>query len=171
MDAAERGRLIHRLLQSLPEAEPADRRAIGTRFLDAVLPEWEPKERTALLDQVLAILELPDFAPVFAPGSRAEVEIAGKLGDAFLSGRIDRLAVGDDSVLIVDYKTGQPPAGSEAIPHDYVIQLALYAVVLKRLYPNKRLVAAILWTEVPSLVEIPAPLLDAAGKAAVETAA
>ncbi len=161
--AAERGRLIHRLLQSLPEADPADRRAIGTRFLDAVADQWDPTERTALLDEVLAILEFPDFAPVFAPGSRAEVEIAGQLGGAMLSGRIDRLAVSDDRVLIVDYKTGKPPAEA---PHDYVMQLALYGLVLKRLYPNKRLSAAILWTEAPSLMEIPAPMLEAAATAA-----
>ncbi|MEP5513855.1 MAG: PD-(D/E)XK nuclease family protein, partial [Bauldia litoralis] len=164
--AAERGRLIHRLLQSLPEAIPADRHVIGARFLDAVADPWSPEERARLLGEVLAILERSDFAPVFAPGSRAEVEIAGTFGGARLSGRIDRLAVSDEKVLIVDYKTGAPPAEA---PHDYVMQLALYAVVLKRLYPTKTLAAAILWTEAPSLMEIPAPMLDAAAKSLAPT--
>ena len=62
----------------------------------------------ALVDSALAVLDHPDFAPVFAPGSRAEVEIAGRIGGATLSGRIDRLAVADDRVLIVDYKTNRP---------------------------------------------------------------
>ena len=35
-------------------------------------------ERDTLLAEILAILADPAFAPVFAPGSRAEVEIAGR---------------------------------------------------------------------------------------------
>jgi ATP-dependent helicase/nuclease subunit A len=124
---------------------------------------WTEADRTALLDGTLAVLAHPDFAPVFAPGSRAEVEIAGRVGSAVLSGRIDRLAIGDDRVLIVDYKTNRPaPASVADAPHEYVIQLALYRAVLRRLYPGKPVEAAILWTDRPALMEIPSVLLDVA---------
>ena len=50
---------------------------------------------------------------------------------------------------------GEAPAG-------YVRQLALYRAVLTRLYPQKAIRAALLWTETPELMEISAPALDAA---------
>ncbi len=169
--AAKRGRLIHRLLQSLPEVTPQDRHAIGRRYLDVLAAHWAETDRAALLAEVIGIIDDPSFAPVFAPGSRAEVEIAGTLGDSRLSGRIDRLAVTADRVLVVDYKTNRPaPETLADAPHDHVIQLALYSVLLKRLYPNKRLVAAILWTDRPALMEIPSEMLEAAAKKAAGTA-
>ena len=44
----------------------------------------------------------------------------------------------------------------------YVAQLALYRAVLARLYPDKPVQAALLWTDTPMLMEIPAAALDAA---------
>jgi ATP-dependent helicase/nuclease subunit A len=161
--AAERGRLIHRMLQSLPEMPEAERRARAKTYVDSMAATWPEDERAALVDGVLAVLAHPDFAPVFAPGSRAEVEIAGRFGDAMLSGRIDRLAVTDARVLVVDYKTNRPaPESLGDAPHEYVIQLALYRAMLRRLYPGRTVAAAILWTDRPALMEIPSVLLDLA---------
>ena len=109
----------------------------------------------------------PAFGAVFAAGSRAEVEIAGRIaaggGTAEVAGRIDRLAVTDGQVLIVDYKTNRPaPERLEEAPADYVGQLALYRALLAKLYPKKAVAAAILWTERPALMEIPSQSLDEA---------
>jgi ATP-dependent helicase/nuclease subunit A len=69
-------------------------------------------------------------------------------------------------VLIVDYKTNRPAPGSiETVPPDYVAQLALYRTVLRRLYPDRAVAAALLWTDRPALMEIPGTVL-----AAVESA-
>jgi ATP-dependent helicase/nuclease subunit A len=164
--ALVRGRLTHRLLQSLPEAAPAERPAIGERYLAATVPEWPAADRATLLGQVLAVLQDSAFAEVFAPGSRAEVEVAGVLPlgpGAAVSGRIDRLAVTDARVFIVDYKTNRPaPSRLADAPPAYVLQLALYRELLQRLYPSRTVAAAILWTDTPSLLEIPSSTLDAA---------
>ena len=114
---------------------------------------------------MLAVLADARFAAVFAPGSRPEVDIAGTLpgGSAGIavSGRIDRLAVDGDRVLIVDYKTNRPPPIRLAdVPPAYVIQLALYRRLLARLYPSRAVDAAILWTDLPALMEIPSSTLD-----------
>ena len=45
---------------------------------------------------------------------------------------------------------------------NYVRQLALYRAVLMRLYPGRPVRAALLWTDTPDLMEIPAADLDAA---------
>ena len=76
--ALERGRLSHRLLQSLPEIAGA-RATSAPNYLAATAAAWPAADRTALLDEILAVLDDPRFAPVFAPGSRAEVDIAGVL--------------------------------------------------------------------------------------------
>ena len=60
------------------------------------------------------MLAHPEFAPLFGPGSQAEVPVVGLVGGRALSGQIDRLVVTADRVLIVDYKTLRPPPESEA---------------------------------------------------------
>ena len=47
-------------------------------------------------------------------------------------------------------------------PAGYVRQLALYRAVLRKLYPQLPVRAALLWTETPELMEISTPALDAA---------
>ena len=86
-----------------------------------------------------------------------------KLGDktARVSGQVDRLAVTQASVLIADFKTDRPaPRRIEDVPPAYVRQLALYRAVLKNLYPDKPVRAALIWTEVPDLMELSAAALD-----------
>jgi ATP-dependent helicase/nuclease subunit A len=95
------------------------------------------------------------------------VAIAGRLErpgrpHALVSGQIDRLVVTPDEVLIVDYKTNHaPPSVPAEAPRTYLRQLALYRAVLQKLYPRLPVRAALLWTERPELMEIPAPALDA----------
>ena len=107
---------------------------------------------------------------MFGPGSRAEVPIVGRLKrsngeDALVSGQIDRLAVTDAHVLILDYKTNRaPPADAVGTPDAYVAQLALYRRLLAEIHPGKPIRVAILWTARPVLTEIPAGLLDAADR-------
>jgi len=162
--ALVRGRLIHRLLQSLPEHPSERRRAVGAAYLAAIAPQVDG---AAMLDEVMALLDDRRLAPLFAAGSRAEVEIAGRIalpgGAAEISGRIDRLAVADGQVFIVDYKTNRPaPRRLEDVPETYVAQLSLYRHVLESLYPDRPVTAALLWTDVPVLMEIPSQLLDEA---------
>ena len=99
---------------------------------------------------------------MFAPGSRAEVPIVGRISrdrrrPGRVAGQVDRLVVTDDAVLIADYKTDRrcAAAGSKRCRR-YVAQLALYRAVLARLYPDKAVRAALIFTAGPVLIEIPA---------------
>ncbi len=165
--ALQRGTLVHRLLQSLPDLAPERRRDAARNHLARNAIGWSEEDRSALADKVLALIGDPRFAPVFADGSRAEVPIVGRLASpgrppAFVSGQIDRLVVTADEVLIVDFKTNHaPPSGPEEAPRAYVRQLALYRAVLSKLYPQRAIRAALLWTESTELMEILAPALDA----------
>jgi ATP-dependent helicase/nuclease subunit A len=80
-----------------------------------------------------------------------------------VSGQVDRLAVTAGGVLIADYKTNRPaPRRPDEVPGAYVRQLALYRSVLSRIYPDRPVRAALIWTEVPDLMEISAAELDRA---------
>jgi ATP-dependent helicase/nuclease subunit A len=165
--ALQRGKLVHRLLQSLPDVPAEGRLEAALRYLARNANEWAEEEREALAARVLSLIGDISFASLFAPGSRAEVSIAGRLDrpgrtPALVSGQIDRLAVTPAEVLIVDYKTNHaPPAKVTEAPAAYIRQLALYRGVLQKLYPQKPVRAALLWTETPEMMEIPSPALDA----------
>src|SRR5262249_44430180 len=125
-------------------------------------------EQAALVEAALALIADQRFAHAFAPGSRAEVPIVGRLDregqpPALVSGQIDRLVVTESEGLIVDYKANHaPPKTATEAPKAYVRQLALYRALLAKLYPQKAVRAALLWTETPELMEISASALDAA---------
>ncbi len=165
--AVERGRLIHRLLQALPDIAPAARRPTALRFLAAAAPGWPVADRAAAAAEIADILADPRHAALFAPGSRAEVAISAifdvPAGPLTVTGRIDRLAVTADTVHIVDYKTNRhPPQRLAEIPAEYAAQLALYRAVLARLYPGRTVVASLIWTEGPRVMEVPSAMLDEA---------
>ncbi|HBY27423.1 MAG TPA: double-strand break repair helicase AddA, partial [Bradyrhizobium sp.] len=77
--ALQRGTLVHRLLQSLPEIALERRLGAALGYLARNADGWSEDERAALARQVVALTVDLRFAPVFAPGSRAEVSIVGRL--------------------------------------------------------------------------------------------
>ncbi len=165
--AIQRGTLVHRLLQSLPDLDAGRRRDAALHYLVRNATGWSEGDRVALAESVLGLIGDPRFAAVFAEGSRAEVAIVGRIAfaerpTALVSGQIDRLVVTADEILIVDFKTNQaPPRTAAEAPAGYIRQLALYRQILRKLYPQRRVRAALLWTEIPELMEISAPALDA----------
>ena len=162
-----RGALVHRLLQSLPDIPAEKRLKAAEVYLARAGKELDQEQRTKIAEEVLLLLSNETFSDLFAPGSRAEVPIVGRLilsGETVrVSGQIDRLAVTQGSVLIADFKTNRPPPRRiEDVPPNYLRQLALYRAVLTKLYPDKPVCAALIWTEVPDLMELSGEVLDAA---------
>ena len=165
--ALARGRIVHRLLQGLPDVPPERRVAAARRHLAGVA-EFTGAEREDMIVETIALLDDPTFAPLFARGTRAEIPIVGRLARTgkstlMVSGQIDRLAVTPQAILIADYKTDRPaPRRLTDIPAAYVTQLALYRAVLRQLYGSREVRAALVWSEVPALIELPTGALDAA---------
>jgi ATP-dependent helicase/nuclease subunit A len=156
-----RGRLVHALLQHLPEVEAKDQERAARAFVAARgrgLPEDLEEEIVA---ESLAIVRDASFAPLFQPGSLAEVPVVARIGGYDLEGQIDRLARVDGGLLILDYKTNRPPPKTlDEVATAYIAQLAGYRQALKGLYPDLPLRAALLWTDGPRLMEIPSTSLD-----------
>lgn len=159
----QRGLVIHRLLQMLPDTPLADRRSTAARHVDQTLPELTDAARARVVDETLAVLDHPDFAPLFGPGSRAEVPVIGAIGHFRLSGQVDRLKVTDHEVLIVDYKTNRPPPRDVAgVDPAYVFQMAAYRAALARVWPDRPVRCVLLWSDGPFVTELPADMLDRA---------
>ncbi|MCR6645968.1 MAG: PD-(D/E)XK nuclease family protein [Terricaulis sp.] len=156
-----RGRLIHGLLQRLPELAAADREGAALRWLTR--HGAEEGEAQALTREALAVLADARFAAVFGAGSRAEAPIIGEAAGRPVRGIVDRLVVEPARVIVLDFKTDRPaPADPAKTPRAYLTQMALYRAVLSRIFPGKAVSCAILWTEAPLLLELPPPMLDAA---------
>lgn len=154
-----RGRLIHGLMQRLPDIAPAKRTETARIWL--MRQGADEDEVLALTREALSVIEDARFAPVFGPLSRAEAPIIGEAGGMAVSGVVDRLVVGDASVMVLDFKSDRPaPAVARDAPGAYVLQLALYRAVLQQIFPSKSVTCALLWTEKPLLMELPAEQMD-----------
>lgn len=144
--AARRGRLAHKLLESLPALDKSDRRAAAVAFLER---QPHPLDKPAdLVAEVMRILEADDMAILFSAAARAEAPIAGFLSLAdgrklALSGQIDRYVETDDEILLVDFKTGHRP---ETVPLPYRLQMAAYAALMAAAKNNKPVRCALVWT-------------------------
>lgn len=161
-----RGEIIHRLLQLLPDIEPAARRTAAGRLL-AAERDLTDDQRAEMASAAFGVLEDPRFAAVFGPGSRAEVSVAGgasKLpAELKIAGRVDRLVVTPDRILVVDYKTNRPsPDRIENADPAYLSQMAVYAAVLAEVFPDRPIEAAIVWTDGPKLMAVPEKVMASA---------
>ena len=158
----QRGNLVHRLLQDLPELSPSRWEEAALAFL---APHCDAPAAQALFQEVRAVLRHPDFAPLFGPNSRAEVPLTGLVHHAggavdVVSGRVDRLLVEPARVVVVDFKTNHtPPERPEDTPTPYRRQLALYQKILADIYPDRPVDCCLLWTEGPQMMPIPDALL------------
>jgi ATP-dependent helicase/nuclease subunit A len=162
-DAMLRGRLTHKLLEELPKLPVAERGSAARRLF--TLPRYRGLAGVApeILGEVTRILEDGAFAPVFGAGSRAEVAVAGAFTTQagqrlFISGQIDRLLVEEQRVLILDYKTNRELPNP--LPRPYLAQMAAYRLLLREVFPQRAIEAALLFTSVPRLVALAAADLD-----------
>ncbi len=153
------GTALHALLQHLGRVEPSQRPQVALRALEVLMPT-RPEQHAGLAAKALSIMGRPELADVFGPHSRAEVPFfaeARKGSEPIrVIGRVDRLVVQPGRVLIVDFKSDANPAPSAAeVNPAYVTQLGLYALVANQLFPGHRVEAAILWTSLEKLVDLP----------------
>lgn len=151
--AVERGIQVHRLLQYLPDLEAESRPKALAAYLGKQ-KRLDEAERRRIAADVSRVLDSPQLAFVFAPGARAEVPLSGQVGKDLITGRIDRLHVGAERVVIVDYKTGAPPPDGRP-PHAYRSQLSQYAAVLKQIYPGRVIEAYLVWTRSAEVMAVP----------------
>jgi ATP-dependent helicase/nuclease subunit A len=156
-----RGQLIHGLLQHLPELPAAQRAEAAWRYLDRPGNGLPAGSAASVVTEILRILDHPELAPLFGPGSKPEVPLTGVVEGHVVGGLVDRLAVLRDRVLVADFKTNRrPPDSVASTPVLYLRQMALYRAVLRAIFPDRRVVCALVWTRDARVVILPDEILD-----------
>ena len=149
-----RGIAAHKLLEHLPALAPADRPAAAKKLLKS--SDLDESEREALAEAMIALVADPAFAALFAPDALAEAPISAVVGDRVISGQIDRLLVGEQEVIALDYKTGRAPAEGEAVPEAYRAQMESYRAALAAVFPDRTITCGLLFVDAPCLIWLPA---------------
>lgn len=159
--AAERGRLLHALFERLPAVPVADRAAAGDRWLAMAGGVASAPVRAGIVGDALAVLEDARFADLFGPDALAEAPVAAVVGDGIvISGTVDRLLVEETRVRVVDFKTGRrAPAGIGDVPPYHLRQMAAYVAALEKVFPGRRIEAALLYTAGPVLIPLDARVI------------
>lgn len=161
-EAAERGRLLHALFERLPDLAPDSRAGAAERWLMQSAGVADPALRASLIRDALAVIENPRFSAIFSAAALAEAPIAAVVGGEVIAGTVDRLLVADDTVTLIDFKTGRrAPSTLDHVPEHHLDQMGAYAAALAAIFPGRAIEAALLYTAGPSLIQLPTDLLSA----------
>ena len=164
--AMRRGTVVHRLLQVLPDLPEAEREAAATRYVSRACSDLAEQWRENVTQTALRTLRDPKLAAIFSGNARSEVPIMGTLeiggAPCAISGVIDRMVETGDEVLLIDFKTGHPPASAAEIPPVHVGQMALYRALVAPLYPGQTIACALVYTRTAVRHDIAAQQMDAA---------
>jgi ATP-dependent helicase/nuclease subunit A len=151
------GQLIHELLEILPRIIPQQRSSIIAIYLQKTLHSLAlaPVAKKNIRKNIHNVLTNKTFQKFFSSASRAEVPIAGSVDGLVISGRLDRLVILPDTVMLLDYKSTYKNFDNDGqLPDIYIQQLDLYCKLLKKIYPTKALESYILLTSSGTLVRI-----------------
>ncbi len=161
-EAVTRGHLLHALFERLPPVAAEKRRAVALRWLAAQAGELDAATREAMVDEVMTVLDEPAHAALFGPGSLAEVPLSAVVeGGLVVAGIVDRLLVAEETVTVIDYKTGrQVPESAPGVAPAYLRQMAAYRDALGVIFPGRRVQAALLYTAGPKLIALDDAVLD-----------
>lgn len=148
-NAKQRGVLIHRMLELLTGettreiAEQKVQQEFGADIDNTVLQECWREAR--------AVIDAPELARFFDrhhyQEARNEVVVLYRANQRDVTGVIDRLLITENRLILIDYKTHRMEAdATPALVSRYLGQLRLYAEGLRRLWPNRRVEAVLLFT-------------------------
>ena len=159
--AAERGRLLHQLFERLPDVPPAERADRADSWLRKAAGVEGKALRKGLVADACAIISDPAFADIFTPEALAEAPIAAVTPDgSVITGTVDRLLVTDETIRLLDFKTGRTfPHDRADIPASHLRQMAAYQAALEVIFPGRKVEAALLYTSGPVLHPLPRDIL------------
>ena len=149
--AAERGKLIHALLERITDDASLQK---AEQWLAAQTRDHDI-DAAQLIAEVQAIISDPQWTAFFGPSARAEVPLVAVIGEMVINGRIDRLLVEPGLVRAIDFKTGrQVPQDERGVPAAHLRQMAHYRAALQTIFPASRVEVSLLFTYVPRFITL-----------------
>ncbi|VAW00274.1 FIG061771: ATP-dependent nuclease subunit A [hydrothermal vent metagenome] len=160
-EAANRGNLLHSLFQRLPDIAPDRRAEVADRWLKKQKRIGDAAQRGELVNTALSVLNDSAWVEIFSPNSLAEAPIAAVVDDHVISGTVDRLLITDDQIMVVDFKTGRKiPQSIEQAPVAYLRQMSAYVAALQKIFPDRPIKAALLYSQGPVMLELSEGLIE-----------
>jgi ATP-dependent helicase/nuclease subunit A len=155
----KKGNIIHKLLE-FSSIIQKDTNTIH-KFINQYGADLDQATKYTIYNQYIKLLETKEFEIIFGPNSKAEASVTGVVGDKFIiSGKIDRLVILEDEVMIIDYKSDSIVAKSEDEVHpNYLQQMASYQMLMKEIYPDKKISCWLIWTNNASLMSLSQSLI------------
>ncbi len=162
-----RGQVIHALLEILHDVPDEERRwEIMQRYLADLEPSLPHVLGMDICQSTERVLSMPELKLRSGEQVRVEIEIIGELvigsQPHLVRGKIDRLAIRDSQITIIDYKTNRlvPKTAGEA-PQNYLVQMALYRELARQALDMDSVRCMIIWTETGTAMELEEGLLTA----------
>lgn len=160
------GHLVHVLLEHLPRLPAPARPGRAADLARAQGADPDTQIFADAMAHVTRVLQAPDLAHIFAPETLSEVPVTAdlpSLHDQRIHGIIDRLIVGPDQVLAVDFKTNAiVPDTPQTCPDGLLRQMGAYRDALRLIFPDHNVETAILWTTNAKLMQLPHDLVTLA---------
>ncbi|MEZ5750543.1 MAG: double-strand break repair helicase AddA [Paracoccaceae bacterium] len=163
-----RGTLTHRLLEELSRLPDSAREEAAAAILAGA--DISPEQADEIRAEVRRLLSDPGLQAIFSTDALIEVGVSGEWNGSPMWGIVDRLILAGDRVLAVDFKTNRVvPESEAAVPEGLLRQMGAYAHLLTRLYPERRVETALLWTATGQLMPLsPETVAAALGRAILD---
>ena len=153
--AAERGTLVHQLLERLADIRVEDRHSAALWWLERSAGVNSEERRQEIADTVCAVLSDGRFSALFGPGSLPEAPLAATLPDGrVVAGTVDRLLIEPNRISVIDFKTGRVPESDGMIPASHRAQMSAYTEALRVIFPERDVRAGLLYTGGPRMFEL-----------------
>jgi ATP-dependent helicase/nuclease subunit A len=149
------GRILRKLLKNLPRCSPVAYKKESQRIFTTYFSFVSSHLIEKYYNIVINILDHPDLRFLFTSTTYADVSFAGYYKGKQVKGRIDRVAVQDQVVYVVAYKTDAtvPPFMNEVSSEDKK-EMDAYKGAIQNVFPDKNIKTFLLWAETQQLVEV-----------------
>lgn len=148
-DKVNLGKIIHKILEIMLEKlfhNPQAKELIA-QYLDLQHQYLKKEEKAEIERHILNVIDNPKLEFLFSKNSKAEVPIMAKIKGETVIGKIDRLIINEDEILIIDYKSDLFKEDEiEKILSKYQGQIQIYHQIIQEIYPDKKVKSAILST-------------------------
>ena len=159
-DKFARGRVIHSLLQILPNYPKEKQWSVARKYLHKEHSDIGIEKQDEHIITALNVINSPCLHEIFSRNAFVEAPLNGTLNkngrEVEIMGRVDRLIVSKKEIIIADFKTNKrPPANFDDIPQAYKEQMSIYYELIKNIYPKHLIRSMLIWTEGPKIIQFP----------------
>jgi ATP-dependent helicase/nuclease subunit A len=156
-DGLKRGIAIHRALDLMTRVPPLN----ATQARQRIRHESGLNDEDDLdswMDEACNTINNAEFDNIFRPAGYRQVlnelPVLYTQGDRSVYGLIDRLIIGDDRILLIDYKTHpiENDAQLDALSDAYSTQISLYCKGVAKIWPELPIKSGLLFTNRARLV-------------------